>query len=189
MILDEIIKWINIDSKIILFIRHGEKSEDGQCLSDKGIKQTQFFAKKINGLNLPIKLFSSPEMRCIQTAKIIASECLNVYGEIVLSNKLGKPGMHIQNIDEYNILYKKYKAREIYNLWKHGYGKKILTSKTALKKKAMDLFVSNAKKGTLSIFISQSGTVAGIGYALDLKDYNIQSGEWVEYLEGFCLCM
>ena len=39
----------------------------------------------------------------------------------------------------------------------------------------------------ITLYVSQSGTIAGIGYALKLVDYDIEKDEWVNNLDGFVI--
>lgn len=37
----------------------------------------------------------------------------------------------------------------------------------------------------MSLLVSQSGTVATLGYALGLLDFDTEQNEWVPFLRGF----
>ena len=41
------------------------------------------------------------------------------------------------------------------------------------------------KNDGITLYISQSGTVACTGYALNLTDYKNVDHEWVDYLDGY----
>ena len=37
----------------------------------------------------------------------------------------------------------------------------------------------------ITLYVSQSGTIAGIAYALKILDFDIDKNEWVNNLDGF----
>lgn len=188
MIIDEIKRIIlkKQSAKIALFIRHGEKLESSlSLLSKKGIYTANKFATELKKINCPIRIISSPELRCVQTATIFNSVISNNEQEIILSNKLGCPGLHILNNEIYQKLYKTKKARDIFSEWKAGLNYDSLRNPTNLKVIATEFIESKCIERGITIFISQSGTVANIGYSLNKVNYNIGNGEWVRYLDGF----
>lgn len=48
-----------------------------------------------------------------------------------------------------------------------------------------DYFRSISKENSITLCISQSGTVACTGYALGLVDYQNTENGWVDYLDGY----
>lgn len=176
----------NPHSKIALVIRHGEKSEAAMgLLSENGKASIKEFSLKLKDLGYQVNIISSPELRCVQTANIINETLSHNENDIILSNKLGYPGLHIVNNNIYQELYKTKKAREIFYEWKEGLHLDCLRDPKELKKLSMDFFTSLSKENCITLFISQSGTVSGIGYSLGLLDYDKDNKEWIGYLEGF----
>lgn len=190
MNLDKIKKTIanNTKSKIALFIRHAEKSQYGDShLTQKGIDDTVTLAYKLRRLNTNIRIFTSPESRCEQTAKIINSQLQIPSYQLSFSNVLGKPGLQILDSDLYEELYHKFKCREIFHQWKNGLHYNALRNPNLLKYLANKFFQSTCSEKGITLYISQSGTVASIGYALGLVNYDVTDGEWVDFLKGFMI--
>ncbi|MEE1059793.1 MAG: phosphoglycerate mutase family protein [Treponema sp.] len=190
MIIQEIRDLLNNNphSKIALVIRHGEKNyAPNGLLSENGIVSTKKFATDLKNLGYQVNIVSSPELRCIQTANIINEILSNNENEIILSNKLGCPGLQVLNINIYKALYKIKKAREIFYEWKEGFHLDCLRTPKELNKLSMEFFRKSCKDSNITLFISQSGTVSGIGYSLGLLDYDKAHDEWIGFLEGFFL--
>ncbi len=176
----------NSHSKMALIIRHGEKSETvNGLLSENGKTSVKKFAVELKKFGYQINIVSSPELRCVQTATIINEILSNNENDIILSNKLGCPGLHILNNSIYQELYKTKKAREIFYEWKEGLHLDCLRTPKELKKLSMEFFLNLCIENSITLFVSQSGTVSGIGYSLGLLDYDKIDDEWIEYLEGF----
>ena len=183
--INDLIKY-NPLCKIAFVIRHGEKSKTTNgLLSESGKASTQDFAVKLKKLGYQVNIVSSPELRCVQTANIINEILSNNENDIILSNKLGCPGLHILNNNIYQNLYKTKKAREIFYEWKDGLHLDCLRTPKELNKFSMEFFRKSCKDSNITLFISQSGTVSGIGYSLGLLDYTRSSNEWIKFLDGF----
>jgi len=91
-----------------LFIRHGEKSECLGCLlTQDGISQSEIFGCELKKLNISVKIYTSPELRCVQTAEIINKTISAMEDDIIISNNLGVPGIQVFDIDAYLKLYSK----------------------------------------------------------------------------------
>jgi hypothetical protein len=181
---------LNPNSKIALFIRHGEKSEClGSLLTQDGISQSENFGYELKKLNIPVKIYTSPELRCVQTAVIINKTISSMEDDIIISNKLGVPGIQIFDIDAYMELCSKdnFHCKEIYAQWKKGEHYDALRHPIMLKDMSEEFIKLTCINRGITLYVSQSGTVAGIGYVLRLVDYNIPAGEWVNFLDGFIL--
>jgi hypothetical protein len=182
-ILDE-----NSNSKIAIFLRHADKSQDGDSyLTQKGVDDTVNLAYKLQGLNTNIRIFTSPEPRCEQTAKIIHSRLQIPSDQLYFSNALGKPGLQILDNDLYEKLYHEFKCRDIFHQWKNGKHYNALRNPKLLKYVANIFFQTTCTEKGITLYISQSGTVASIGYALELLNYDVTDDEWVDFLEGFMI--
>lgn len=174
------------NSKIALFIRHGEKSGSSMgLLSESGKIAVKSFANNLKKLGCPVNIISSPELRCVQTSNIINEIISHNENDIILSNKLGYPGLHISNSTIYQQLYQRKKAREIFYEWEKGLHFDCLRTPQDLRKLSMEFIRRSCAENGITIFISQSGTVSGIGYSLGLLDFNVADGEWIDYLDGF----
>lgn len=91
-------------SQRLLIVRHAERpplpqGEVGNDLSltENGIHATKRFAKALNG---EVKaIYSSPILRCIQTAQLIADEHCIAHSDIQTSCLLGDPGFFIADAE------------------------------------------------------------------------------------------
>lgn len=174
--------------KLALFIRHGEKINDSTgLLSENGIQQSIKFGRDLCKLQCHVHIYSSPEPRCVQTANLINNELSYCKNAIVKSNVLGQPGAHISNNEIYQELYKKFKCREIYHQWKNGAHYDALRSPEELKNITKNFILQTCTNEGVTLYVSQSGTVAGMGYALSQCDYDVEHDFWIEFLDGFCI--
>jgi len=186
----KIIFELNPNSKTALFIRHGEKSEcPGSLLTQYGISQSENFACELKKLNVPVKIYTSPELRSVQTAGIINKTISSMEDDIIISNKLGVPGIQVFDTGAYMELCSKnnFHYREIYAQWKNGKHYDALRPPVMLKSMAKEFIKSTCIDRGITLYVSQSGTVAGIAYVLGLVNYDISAGEWVDFLDGFAL--
>ncbi len=178
----------NPECRIVLFIRHAEKNNDGSSsLTHKGIEDSLTLAEKLRELNINIKIYSSPESRCEQTANIINSRLANSSAQVYFSNALGKPGLQILDNNLYEQLYAEFKCREIFHQWKNKQHYDVLINPIQLKEMANIFFQTTCIEKGITLYISQSGSVASIGYGLGLLNYDVINGEWVDFLDGFIL--
>ncbi len=83
-------------------LRHGERPQipkgsfgNDLALTEKGKRDCQSFANKITGKVHAI--MTSPVLRCMQTAQIIAKTCSLKTGSITTSSLLGDPGCFIHD--------------------------------------------------------------------------------------------
>lgn len=170
-----------------IFIRHGEKNLNGYDLSSEGKKQSLGLAEKLCLLNRQIKVFSSPEQRCIETATIINNRINGESSNILISNTLGKPGIQVKNEIEYAKLTDTLRCRDVFREWKKGKYSEAMYRPETIKEKILPFFESTLLGDGIAVYISQSGTVACTGYALNLIDYNNVNDDWVNYLDGYIL--
>lgn len=176
----------NTNASFAVFIRHGEKqSQFGGLLSINGSLTTEEIAKQLKFIEQPMFIFTSSEPRCLETSKIIAFT--TGISQAIELKELGNPGIHILNNHEYLTLYSKYRARDIYHLWKKGHYQSALKSPIQLKNLALKFLNVHCQRKGVHLFISQSGTIASLGYALGKVIYDIDQDEWVDYLNGFWL--
>lgn len=177
-------------SRVAIFIRHAEKEISSAktttiLLNKDAIAQSRIWGENIKGLQVPIKVYSSPELRCVQTAIEISKAVSNLENEIILSNKLGCPGLQVLDNDKFISMYSKYQYRELYLLWRSGYLNEVFRSPTELKQLSKSFIMSSCIDKGITVYVSQSGTVANIGYALKKIVYHVEEGEWVPFLDGF----
>lgn len=170
---------------ICIFIRHGEKNINAYDLSEEGKKQSLTLASQLLELDQQIRIFASPEQRCMETANIINDIIGSGFGLFYVSDILGKPGVQVKNIIEYTKLTDTMRCRDIFFEWKMGKHHKAIYNPKTIQEKILDFFRQTCLKEGVTLYISQSGTVACTGYSLNLVDYGSSDNEWVGYLDGY----
>lgn len=169
---------------LCVFIRHGEKDINNYCLTDKGKRDIIEFGNLLCMLNKKIIVYSSPEIRCVETAAII-NNIVNEDNEICVSNVLGKPGIQVKDEIKYTKLIDAMRCRDIFKAWKKGMHDEAMNSPETIKIRIKEFFKKTSLKNGITIYISQSGTVACTGYSLGLIDYKANDDEWVDFLDGY----
>ena len=192
MIVDEVIQnlFCNSASRLAVFIRHGEKTEaeTGPALITSQAKSdVDSMGLRFRALNVPVKVYSSPELRCVQTAKIFNSKISDGNSDIILTSFLGEPGIQVRDNKKYLELFDKSGARTIYDEWKNNQHYDALRTKEELRVALAGFLEKTPDDSKISLFVSQSGTVAALGYALGLSNYNIGKKEWVPFLGGLVI--
>lgn len=176
------------NAKVALFLRHAEReSVIKALLTKKGIEASTAFGKELKSLNVPVKIYSSPELRCVQTAELINREVSSMESEIILTSKLGKPGLQIRDNEKFQKLYESFNLvyKDIYKEWKAGKYYDILRNPNELKEMSEVFINAKTEQNGVTLFVSQSGTIANISYALKIADYDTDKAEWVDFLDGF----
>ena len=120
----------------IYLIRHGEKDNDGKCLSKRGIEQTKLLAKRLEKIKFN-KIYSSDLERCKQTVEIINKKTkLPVIYESRLREVKGKvkefPKRHKKEIK---------KIREIYNRLTKEKGNILVSSSGIVNRILLSMFL------------------------------------------------
>lgn len=191
MIVDDIAQAMTDDFyKMAVFIRHGEKHGAGAgpaLITQQAIMASETLALSLRDLKFPINIYSSPELRCIQTAKILNQTISGFDSDIEITSFLGQPGIQVKNNTKYLNIFNEHGAREIYSQWKNGEHHDALRTKDELCAELSKFLEKTTVESKISIFVSQSGTIAALGYALGLRNYDIGNNEWVPYLDGFVL--
>ena len=190
MIIDEIIRKLadNSSSRLAVFIRHGEKDKFGAypaLITEQAKKDAEAMGLRLRDLKISIKIYSSPELRCVQTAKILNQKISGTSSDIVLTSFLGEPGIQVKDNKKYLELFDEHGARKIYGQWKAGKYYDALRTVEDLCSELSSFLKKTSTESKISLFVSQSGTVAALGYALGLCNYNIEEKEWVPFLDGF----
>lgn len=182
----------NSKGKIIAFIRHGKRVNSNSffpsmdvLLTDDGVQQAKRFGLALKKLGLPVKFYSSPVLRCVQTAKVIDETAYNLHENIVITNALGEPGLPILNEILSGELYAHMDCRQIYDEWLKGKHYDVLRSPEELRKLVMLFIEKIAVEGTLVVCISHDATIAAMQHALKLGDFMVENGQWVDFLDGF----
>lgn len=179
---------LNPYSKIAVVIRHGENEAGREgLLSEYGIRHTKEFAFHLKSLKLPVHIYSSPKLRCVQSANIINAVISDGNHDIILTSSLGEPGIQILNYEKFLSLYAEKRCRDIFAEWKEHNHYDALATPEELRKRAEKFLHSTCINSGITLYVSQSGTVAGMGYSLNKTDYDVRHGQWVPYLDGFFL--
>ena len=174
------LKWTG---SVCVFLRHGEKDPVDFGLTRKGKKESLTFARALGSLGRPVAVYTSPEDRCMETARLI---CRTLYRaeDVQVSTVLGKPGIQVKDGAAYDRLTDVMKCRDIFRGWKKGLYRDAMHGPETLGPDMLKFFQKTAYKDGIALYISQSGTVACTGYALGMADYG---GDWVGYLDGYIL--
>jgi broad specificity phosphatase PhoE len=191
VIVDEIAQAMNDDSsRLAVFIRHGEKDDFGAgpaLITQQAKMASEALGLSLRNLKLPIKVYSSPELRCVQTAKILNQSISGVESDIAITSFLGQPGIQVKNNKRYLEIFHSHGSRELYTQWKNGNHYDALRTIEELCTELSKFLERTTVESKISLFVSQSGTIAALGYALGLRNYDIGNNEWVPYLDGFVL--
>lgn len=190
MLLDNIIENLPIskNKKTIIFVRHAEREDGkGKLLTNIGIQNSEKFGAKLSKLNQSIKIYTAPELRCVQTAEIINQKISAMERDIIISNKLAN--LQIKNNELYKKIYceTNFIYKELYLKWKNGCYYDALYSPDELFNRAMDFINSTSENNTITLYISQSGTIANIGFALKKLNYEDSENSWINFLDGFTM--
>lgn len=189
MLLDNIIGYLpTSNNKTIIFVRHAEREEGkGKLLTDIGIQNSGKFGTELSKLNQSIKIYTAPELRCVQTAEIINQKISSMEQDIIISNKLAN--LQIKNNDLYNRLYREtnFIYKKLYLKWKKGCHYDALFSPNELFNRTMTFINSTSENNNITLYISQSGTIAHIGFALNKLNYDDSEDSWINFLDGFII--
>lgn len=192
MIVHEVMEKLvdNSSARLAVFLRHGEKANLGTgpaLITEQAKRDVEAMGFRLEELKIPIKVYASPELRCVETAKIFNRELSEYKSDIVLTSFLGDPGIHVKDNKKYLELFDKFDARKIYSQWRSGQHYEALRTPKELCVELTSFLKKIPIENKISLFVSQSGTVAALGYALGLRCYDIEKNEWVPFLNGFVI--
>lgn len=177
--------------RIAVFLRHAERDKsdvmnvgEDVMLTERGISASRQFGMNLR--DIPVRaIYCSPVLRCVQTAKAINEEMSNYATDIVLTNKLGLPGLSIADTGESGPLYEQHTTREIYDRYTQEIEMKALTPPSVLAERTLDFLRSVCKEEGVYLLISHDSVIAHIQYALTGHVY--REDEWVDFLDGFVI--
>lgn len=178
---------LNIGDTVCAFIRHGEKDAERFVLTQAGKAESIRFGQHIADLNRPVRLYSSPEERCLETAALLAESIAGARSGIQEAAILGKPGIQVKNEEEYSRLIGCKRCRDVYREWKKGLHDDAMHSPAFIRSETLRFVHETMLPQGITIYVSQSGTIACTGYALGVTDYRADDEDWVGYLDGFVL--
>lgn len=184
------LKKYNQNAKIALIIRHADREliPDGEIgndilINEKGVKNSIELGKLLKQYKIN-KIFTSPIDRCVQTSEFIT----NGYGkniQIIKSNSLGDPGLHVSDEKEAGDFYLKYGFDEMYKRYKQN--KKIpgVPKPAELKELMTDFIKTNTQQKGITIFVTHDSVIAFYDFALNDNIYT--KDNWINYLSGMIL--
>jgi hypothetical protein len=180
--------------RVLAFIRHAEKDPVSFGLTAAGREAAVLFGRQILELGRPARIISSPEDRCYETAELIYA-AVNTGAEnfrtggVMISPALGKPGIQVKNETAYGMLTDTMRCRDIFRKWKTGQYGDAMRNPDDIRSLIWQLFLDTSLDPGITVYVSQSGTVACSGYALGLKDYMAGDDSWVNFLDGYALSL
>ncbi len=180
--------------RVLVFIRHAEKDPVSFGLTAAGLEEAALFGRQFLEHGRPVRIFSSPEERCFETAELIFAAVNGTpfnqgSGGVTLSHVLGKPGIQVKNDTAYRMLTDTMRCRDIFREWKAGHFVDAMRNPDEIRSLIRSFFLDTAASPGITVYVSQSGTVACTGYALGLKDYMADDESWVNFLDGYTLSL
>ena len=184
------LKDYNENAKIALIIRHADrelipKGEIGNeiLINEKGVKNSMEFGKLLKQYNVN-KIFTSPISRCVQTSEII-TKGYDKNIEIIKSNALGDPGLHVSNEKEAGDFYLKFGFDEMYKRYKNNQEIPGVPKPSELKELMTNFIKTNTNQKGITIFVTHDSVIAFYVFALNRKTYT--KDNWINYLSGMIL--
>lgn len=186
-LIDSIHEW-NEELPAIMFIRHGDRNKipDGEFGNEVELNETGFARARDLGVTLARyrinRLFTSPIIRCVQTAMAISAGCGKEI-PVEPSTLLGDPGAFVNDGHAAGQTYMRLGFRKFYQDLLNGVpldgnlpiveGAGILTN----------FFRQTSELTGLNIYVSHDMIVALYAYATFGKKYE-PDVNWVKYLGG-----
>lgn len=184
------LKKYDKDAKIALVIRHADREliPEGEIgneilINEKGVKNSVDFGKLLNQYKIN-KIFTSPIGRCVQTSEFIT----NGYGkdiEIIKSNALGAPGLHVSDEKKAGEFYLKFGFDEMYKRYKNYQKIPGVPMPKELNKLMTNFIKINTNQNGITIFVTHDSVIAFYDFALNNKIYT--KNNWINYLSGMIL--
>lgn len=171
-----------------LFIRHGDRDKipEGEFgneveLNEIGFKRAQEYGLNLSKLKVN-KIFTSPIIRCMQTAEAIKMGVGREI-EIIPSTLLGDPGAFVNDAKQAGEGFLELGFSECYH--------RLLENKTVKGNRSIydgaqiltDLFCKSNNENGVNIFVSHDMIVALYSYAVFGKKYELGEN-WIKYLGG-----
>ena len=178
---------LNAGDTVCALIRHGEKDDRHFGLTEHGKAEIERIGLLISALHKPVRLYSSPECRCMETAVLMSKIILGSGCDVQTSTILGKPGVQVKNEEKYSLLTDCMRCRDIYREWKMGLHGDAMQTSAFIRTETLRFLHETCIQHGITIYVSQSGTIACAGYSLGLTDYKADDDDWVRFLDGFVL--
>ena len=181
------VRALNVGDTVCAFIRHGEKANRHFGLTEDGKMEIERFGRLVSALHKPVRLYASPESRCVETAVLMGRAIHGSVSDIKTSTILGKPGVQVKDEEKYLLLTDHMRCRDIFREWKIGLHKDAMQTAAFIKTETLRFLHETCLQHGITLYISQSGTIACAGYSLSLTDYASDDNDWVPFLDGFVL--
>ena len=123
----------------------------------------------------------------METATLLAEKIPQSGSGISTSAILGKPGIQVKDEVKYTLLTDRMRCRDIYREWKMGRHEDAMQTPAFIRGEILRFLRETSLQNGITIYVSQSGTIACAGYALGLTDYRADDEDWVKYLDGFVM--
>jgi len=188
-LLNEINKY-PVDSKLAILIRHADREliPSGEIGNEIPINETGSFNALSFGNGLKSyclnKIFTSPILRCIQTAEKI-SEGYGQNVEIITTKSLGAPGLHVTDERIAGEFYVKYGFDEMYRRFTNHELIPGIPNSAQFLKSMNDFLLLNTNQRGLSLFITHDSLIAFYHFCINRTIYTKEN--WVNYLSGLIL--
>lgn len=176
-----------MNDKISYLLRHADRDEIPQgsfgneiLLNKKGKQNAQSFGEKLIASKIN-RIFTSPVGRCIQTAEFISKG----YGssiEIIETNALGSPGLHITDEKIAGDFFLKYGFDEMYNRFILGKEIPGIPSLEELNQRITTFINENTNQNGITLFITHDMLIAFYHFSLSKKIYT--KDNWINFLTG-----
>ncbi|MBO7596796.1 MAG: histidine phosphatase family protein [Bacteroidales bacterium] len=184
------IQSLSSNARAAILIRHSERNKIPRgefgthyMLTENGVRMAEEFGTKLSDFRI-VKIYTSPILRCIQTASLL-KKGIGKPLEIISDHNLGDPGFHISNAEKAGKYYLSYGAKGVFE--KYIVGEKLdgLATVNYLKTTAMDWLKSQVTESGITIFVTHDALIANFAYANGIKTYSREN--WVEFLDGIVL--
>lgn len=189
----KILKKINEKSSargLSVVIRHADRDKipadefgNEVLLNEKGVENALKLGKELQGEKIA-KIYTSPILRCVQTASKIEEG----YGgdvEIILSRALGDPGLHINDAELAGKAYLEHGFFRLYEMYMNNGVIEGVPSQKQIKDNMQKFLEEKTEEKGVTLFITHDSVIAFFLYAYDQTRFS--KANWVDFLDGFCL--
>lgn len=174
-------------SRLGMLLRHADRDKipDGSfgnevLLNKKGIERSIQFGEKLRDFSLA-KIFTSPVQRCVQTSECIVKG-LGTDIEIITTNALGDPGLHIEDAAIAGEYFLKYGFHDILDNYIAGKVIPGMPNHDVFKERINRFINDNLSGEGLTLFITHDSLVAMYDFVCNGVIYT--KDNWVKYLNG-----
>lgn len=178
---------MNVNENISLLLRHADRDDIPQgsfgneiLLNEKGKQNAQSFGEKL-AVNKINRIFTSPVRRCVQTAEFLVKG----YGrsiEIIETNALGAPGLHINDEKIAGEFYLQNGFDEMYKRFMAGEEIPGIPNINELNYRITKFINENSTQNGTTIFITHDMLIAFYHFSINKKVYT--KDNWVNYMTG-----